>query len=320
MGSRSLVVTRTIVTLAALASLASYAIALTSAWSNGGYSSDFANPDYGTHDWIAEASLGLQTLNVSLLKSVYDDEFLLGTEAPDNPAPGFIGDTGEHHVYYWSNGDLQDDSSAMRAREMYRVALDELNAGDEENAAFHAGAMTHYIADLGVFGHTMGSSTDWGSEAVHQDYEEDVDNALTGRDFPASIPLEDIDPYNATLGLALKVTFGSGGVRPNVWMDDNFDWADAAYRSSAFAAVNESVRYVGAAINHLLKAAGVEQPTPDPPVTPPQPSPSPAPPTQDDADPMDTPKNDYWPVAGIVAAVAAVTVAAVMVARALSRK
>lgn len=28
-----------------------------SGWSNGGYSADPANPDYGTHDWIAEHAL-----------------------------------------------------------------------------------------------------------------------------------------------------------------------------------------------------------------------------------------------------------------------
>ncbi|MCK4444038.1 MAG: hypothetical protein KAW09_05810 [Thermoplasmata archaeon] len=26
----------------------------TTAWSNGGYSADPSNPDYGTHDWITE--------------------------------------------------------------------------------------------------------------------------------------------------------------------------------------------------------------------------------------------------------------------------
>ncbi len=27
------------------------------AWSNGGYSADPTNPDYGTHDWLAEHAL-----------------------------------------------------------------------------------------------------------------------------------------------------------------------------------------------------------------------------------------------------------------------
>jgi hypothetical protein len=27
------------------------------AWSNGGYSADPSNPDYGTHDWIAQHAL-----------------------------------------------------------------------------------------------------------------------------------------------------------------------------------------------------------------------------------------------------------------------
>jgi hypothetical protein len=36
--------------------------------------------------------------------------------------------------------------------------------------AKHAGIMSHYIVDVAVFGHVMGSSTDWGSEAHHSDY------------------------------------------------------------------------------------------------------------------------------------------------------
>lgn len=90
------------------------------AWSNGGYSSDPQNPDYGTHDWIAEMALTLQSEDVNFLSITYHTNYLLGTEAPDNPA--YIGDSYYHHVYYYSDGALQDDKSADRASDMYQTA------------------------------------------------------------------------------------------------------------------------------------------------------------------------------------------------------
>src|SRR5512137_1896218 len=76
------------------------------AWGNGGYSSDQTNPDYGTHDRIADLALTLTLQNVSFLKSTYHTQYLLGTEAPDNPE--FIGDSTNHHFYYFSSGLVQD--------------------------------------------------------------------------------------------------------------------------------------------------------------------------------------------------------------------
>jgi hypothetical protein len=268
------------------------------AWSNGGYSSDTTHPDYGTHDWIADAALELQTRDASFLSSDHHGDYLLGSEAPDNPS--YFGDTSKHHVYYRSSGALQDDSAGQRAQQMYRTALQYLKSGNEKDAAFYAGAMTHYIADMAVFGHTMGSSTDWGSEAVHQDYEDQVDNDIVGMSFPASLPLTDLDAYNSTLGLAFRVTFGAGGVKPNTWMDDNYDWTNSAYRAAAFAAVNEAVSAVAASINHLLMESDAGPPPEEEPVHP----------TADRT----------WVTAGIIAAAAAIAAASFVVVRALTRR
>jgi hypothetical protein len=273
------------------------------AWGNGGYSSNTAEPDYGTHDWIAEASLRIQSGNVSFL-STHHSMFLLGTEAPDNPQ--YIGDTTEHHVYFRASGLLQDDSAGIRAREMYLAALSDLEAEEWEQAAFKVGAMTHYIADMGVFGHTMGAGTDWGSESVHQDYEEAVNADIVNMDFPTSLPLGDEDAYNATIDLARKTTFGSGSTMANTWMDDNYDWASATYRSYAFASVDDAVRSVAAAINHLVKDATLEPPQQD------------GTPSPDDDKPEQ--KDQTLLAAGIVAAVAAVVTAAVVIARSISRR
>jgi hypothetical protein len=223
------------------------------AWSNGGYSSDPNNPDYGTHDWIADMALTIQTEDVTFLSTTYHAKFLLGTEAPDNPA--YIGDSTNHHVYYYASGALQDDKSAVRASQIYQVALGYLNSGDLENAAYYVGAMTHYIADVGVFGHTMGSATDWGTEAHHSDYENYVD-AMTGSLVPPTgISLRDSDAYAATLGLAENTTFGHGVIKSNVWMDTNYNWADQTFVASAMASLNESVAFAASVVNHLLVEA-----------------------------------------------------------------
>jgi len=226
---------------------------LATAWSNGGYSADPNTPDYGTHDWIAEMALTIQTKDVTFLSTTYHAKFLLGTEAPDNPA--YIGDSTNHHVYYYSGGAIQDDVGADRASAMYQTALGYLTAGDLENAAFYIGAMAHYIADVGVFGHTMGASTDWGSEVHHSDYESHFESILGSLPFP-SITLGDQSAYSATTGLAYEITFGSGSIMTNVWMDANYDWTDSTFEASAMASLNAAVSAVADAINHLMIEAG----------------------------------------------------------------
>ncbi|MEM4262759.1 MAG: zinc dependent phospholipase C family protein, partial [Thermoplasmata archaeon] len=236
-----------------------------SAWSNGGYSSDPQNLDYGTHDWIAEMALTIQTRNVTFLSVTYHSKYLLGTEAPDNPA--YIGDSINHHVYYYSDGNIQDDKSAGRAYDMYQAALGYLKGNDKETAAYCIGAMSHYISDVGVFGHTMGSETDWGSEAHHSDYESAFESLIGSLELPSGITLEDLPAYDATLGLAKDVTFGKGDIKPNVWMDSNYLWTNPEFEASALASLYASVEAVAAAINHLLREAFDVPELPEPPTT-----------------------------------------------------
>jgi len=234
----------------------------TSAWSNGGYSSDPDHPDYGTHDWIADKALAIQTMDASFLKTTYHARFLLGTEAPDNTA--YIGDSTNHHVYYYSSGDLQDGKSAIRASQMYQIALGYLASQDLGNAAYYIGAMTHYVADVGVFGHTMGSGTDWGTEDHHSDYEDFIQSMTGSLNSPTGVSLCDSDAYAATLDLADKITFGGGVIMPNIWMDTNYDWTNSTFVTSAMASLNSSVAAVAAVVNHLLVEAGSSSTSPDP--------------------------------------------------------
>lgn len=232
------------------------------AWSNGGYSADQDNPDYGTHDWILDRALAIQTRDVGFMETTYHARLLLGTEAPDNPA--FIGDIGEHHVYYRSTGEVQDDSSAARASSIYANALAYLRSGAYEEAAYCVGVMSHYISDPGVFGHTMGSATDWGAETHHSDYEDHMQSLTWTLSFPTGMMLGNSSAYDATLGLARSVTFGTGQIMPNVWMDAHYSWSNATFSASAFASLHASVGAVAAAINHLMFEANASEPAPKP--------------------------------------------------------
>lgn len=88
----------------------------TLAYSNGGYSADPSDPDYGTHDYIAQHALDWLPDNEKRYVSDNLNDYLYGTELPDNgAAPDGIGDFFNHHVYFYSNGDLQDDISALKS-------------------------------------------------------------------------------------------------------------------------------------------------------------------------------------------------------------
>jgi hypothetical protein len=226
------------------------------AWGNGGYSADPSNPDYGIHDWIADKALDMQVLDTTFLKTTYHAEYLYGTEWPDNS--GNIGDTFSHHVYYYDTRAVQEDDSATRAQAMYDQALAYLRSSDFRNAAYYFGAMTHYIADVGVFGHTMGAGTDWGEEVHHtSDYEPWFNSHIGSFGTPTGISLLDSSAYDATLGLAYTITFGLDPIKNNTWMDAHYDWLDPVFKSSALASLNESVEAVAAALNQLLTESGL---------------------------------------------------------------
>ncbi|MEM3356503.1 MAG: zinc dependent phospholipase C family protein [Candidatus Bathyarchaeia archaeon] len=219
-------------------------------WSNGGYSDDPSNPDYGTHDWIAEHALDYLPLEEK--QFILDNlaVYLYGTELPDNSqAPDGIGDTGKHHVYYFANSSLQEDDAAVRAEEEYEAAVAFVKAGDVVNAAKRLGVMSHYIADVAVFAHVMGSETDWGSEnkTLHSSYENYVNtrtNSYTD-EFNSFLSfdgeLTEISAYNATLMLAYDTTFDVDGNLTCVWMNQNYDWNNQTFRNRCGESLNLAV-------------------------------------------------------------------------------
>jgi hypothetical protein len=258
------------------------------AWSNGGYSADPSNPDYGTHDWIAQHALDWLPTNEK--QYIVDNlaAYLYGTELPDNNvAPDHIGDTAKHHIYYWSNGALQDDSAAVRASTEYQTALNFLNQKDYVDAAKTAGIMSHYIVDVGVWAHVMGASTDWGAETGnnHQNYEDYVNTRTnsysdTYNQYLAyDGSLTTISVYDAARNLAFDTTFDHGGIYTCVWMNNNYNTSNpnSPYWIRAGESLNLAVNTLTDVL-HTLYVSANPQPTPTPtPTATPTPTPTNAP-------------------------------------------
>jgi hypothetical protein len=222
-----------------------------SGWSNGGYSADPANPDYGTHDWIAEHALDWLPQQEKQFLLDNKPVYLYGTELPDNgQAADGVGDTTKHHVYFSADGSVQDDVAADRAQEEYAKALDAYDAGNMGEAAKRLGMVTHYVADMAVFGHVMGAATAWGAETHHRDYEDYVLTRTNSYvdDFDSFLvfdgSLDAVSAYNATLTLANDTTFDAGGQYTCVWMDQNYDWSDAAFKNRSGESLNLAVNAV----------------------------------------------------------------------------
>ncbi len=238
-----------------------------SGWSNGGYSADPSNPDYGTHDWIAQHALDWLPAEEKAYITSNLAAYMYGTELPDNGgAPDGIGDQTLHHVYYHVFGTLEDDASAVRASEEYAHTLAYLRVSNYPMAAKTAGILSHYVVDIAVFGHVMGASTDWGAEVHHSDYEDYVTARMTSYASSEFDPflvfdgvLERVSAYDATLRVAVNTTFGDGGVTKScTWMDANYDWTDPVFRDSAGASLNRAVN----ALADMLHALAVDAPSP----------------------------------------------------------
>ena len=232
------------------------------AWSNGGYSDDPSNPDYGTHDWIAEHVL--DWLPEEEKRYILDNlaAYLYGTELPDNGiAPDGIGDTAKHHIYYWSNGSLQDNASAVRAYEEYNNTLNFLRLGHLANASKTAGIMSHYIVDMAVFGHVMGAGTDWGAEQHHSDYENYVNQRTSSYDAEFNVYLSFdgdlalISAYDAAKELAYDTTFDVDGDLTCVWMNQNYNWSDPVFKNRCGESLNLAVNYLTDVLHTLYLEA-----------------------------------------------------------------
>jgi len=195
--------------------------------------------------------------------------YLYGTELPDNrnaPLGDGIGDTMLHHVYYRSTGRLQDDASAKRAQEAYQNTLSHLISRDYRAAAKWMGITAHYVADMAVFGHVMGSATDWGSEKHHSDYENWVNSRTDNysSSFTSYLTfdraLESISAHDAALKLAHDTTFDdSGKGRTAKWMDDQYDTDNALFKERVGESLNLATNLIAEVIYGASAAAGIPE-------------------------------------------------------------
>jgi len=247
-----------------LLSAGSFLVADSWGWSNGGYSSDPADPDYGTHDWIAEHAL--DWLPAEEKQYILDNlaAYLYGTELPDNGgAPDGIGDTTKHHIYYNSAEVMTDDVAAVRASTEYGNALSFLEAKDFTGAAKTAGIMSHYIVDVAVFGHVMGAATDWGAETHHSDYETYVNTrtSVYTAEFNSYLSfdgsLQTISAYDAAKSLAYDTTFDVDGPLTCVWMDQNYDWNNPTFKNRAGESLNLAVNCLTDVLHMLSQVSPI---------------------------------------------------------------
>jgi hypothetical protein len=237
-------------------------------WSNGGYSANPSQPDYGTHDWIAQHALDYLPAQEKQYLTDNLANYLYGTELPDNSqTPGGIGDTTKHHIYYNADGTLKDDSAAQRANAEYQKALTYLKNKDYPDAAQTAGAMSHYIDDVAVFAHVMGSGTAWGAERNHSNYEDHVDgktgtynSAFTSYlHYDGSLTL--VSASDAAKNIAYDTTFDHGGIYTCVWMDNNYSWNNAEFSSRCGESLDLAVNAL-ADVLHTLYQESNPAPTP----------------------------------------------------------
>ncbi len=246
-------------------------------WSNGGYSADPAQPDYGTHDWIAQHAL--EFLPAQEKQYITDNlaSYLYGTELPDNSqASDGIGDTGKHHIYFNADGTMYDNASAQRASQEYEKALAFLGSKDYINASKAAGVMSHYIVDVAVFGHVMGASTPWGSEVNHSKFEDYVTGKTSQYNSTIFSPylsfdgnLTTITAFNATVNIAYDTTFDTDGDYNCTWINTNYNWTNTAFKERSGESLNFAVNTLADVLHTLYQEANpTASPTPTPTPTP----------------------------------------------------
>jgi hypothetical protein len=240
-------------------------------WSNGGYSTDFDAPKYGTHDWLAEHALDFLPEHYRIWIDKHFNAYLLGTEAPDNSKLNFMdyssyGDTRKHHIYFLADASgivSGEDDAALRAQEEYEKAKRALDSQDFQSAAYYSGSMSHYIADVAVFGHVMGKNSPWGNEKHHSDYEKYVqrrtDKYAYGV-FEIYLMFDGeldatITAYRAAFQVGHITTFGNGKTMPCTWMDENYGWKNQIFIHSCGHSLNTAFNAITDVLYRLSTCA-----------------------------------------------------------------
>ncbi len=211
------------------------------AWKNGPKTTDINQPFFGGHDWVAWKAVGLAEADGADVSFINDNLMIYfsGTEAPDNGLLPGVGAAGRyadkrqcHCILFDVRGNVTKDRAAQRALEEFTKAKAALRSGDKRLAAYYAGAMSHYIADLGQFMHMMGTGAHWGEDdsSSHGAYEGVMDAKLDIRERESTfleefIESKEIAGSNAreiTISVARFVETGGGSEQTVGWMYEEY--------------------------------------------------------------------------------------------------
>ncbi len=220
-------------------------------------------------NWIAQHALDWLSTQEKQFLTNNLASYLYGTELPDNAqAPNGVGDTSKHHVYFYLNGPLQDDASAVRARQEFAIAQALFEKGNFSGAAEHLGMVTHYVADVAVFGHVMGASTAWGAENHHSDYEDYVLAQTNTYQSGFGVylvfdgALSSISAYDAAAAVGRDTTFDGGGLLTAVWMDQHYSWSNSTFTNRAGESLNIATNAVADVLHTFYVETVTLSPTP----------------------------------------------------------
>lgn len=254
------------------------------AWNNGPQGdalTDESHPScdivpYGTHDWIADRARALLPSEERAWLDKHLKLFLLGTEAPDsNKIPQACGapesgykDSARHNVYW--NADYTEfcagaDDAAALAQKRFEQALEVLKVGQEAQAAYYAGAMAHYIADVAQFGH-VSDNTACGNENFdekhHSDYEDFVEKQIDQFESPLFGPyivydggFISLNAYEAVVAVSKITAQGGGKTKPAGWMDQSYNPQDPEFMNSVGDSLNRAVNALADVLHTLYVQA-----------------------------------------------------------------
>ena len=210
-----------------------------SAWNNGDLNDQYFGVRFGSHDWIAYKAYSFLPVEYQTWLNNNMEAYLRGTAAPDNSSENYgslwgYGDTTLHHNYYNPDGSASDHSAATRAQQEYDKAINAIASGKYEEAAWYAGCMTHYIADVGVWGHVMTNETH------HSDFESSANNRMDDPNetyfqivFDGSY--DSLTAYQASLDVGWEDYRGDVSWQYNcTWLDINYHFFDGVHPDDDF--------------------------------------------------------------------------------------
>ncbi len=181
-----------------------------------------------------------------------------------------LGDTTNHHIYFYSNGSQQDDSSAVRAKEECLNARTKFRIWNLSAAVQHLGKVAHYVAGMAVFGHVMASLISLGSENDHSDYE---NYFLAGTDryarefsrytiFDGNLTMT--SAYEAAISVARRTTFGGSDGINCMWMDQHFNETLPIFKGQCKRSMNDATNVVADVLHTFYIETAVHSETSTP--------------------------------------------------------